>query len=545
MARSRPSVAYTGRHCARALVRRRSGAETAINQRYHQNAMRDPASSGTAERRAGSPSSVLPVDQALKESLRILVIDDEHTLRDSCASLLGSEGYRVEVCGRGDDAQELLRRQRFDIVLIDLYMSQVTGMELLATVTETAPETVVIVMTGNPSIETSIAALRAGAWDYLPKPFSATHLHVLLGRAAHAIMVARESEAAEREEDDPQGHSEKVTLLGVSPAFQKVIELARKVASTDASVFLTGESGSGKEVIAQFIHHHSRRSSREMIPLNCAALPETLLESEMFGHVEGAFTGAVREKKGLLEVANGGTLFLDELTEMPQAIQAKLLRVIQDGVVRRLGSTTTDAVVNVRFIAGTNRDPTDAVRSGQLRQDLFYRLRVVPIHIPPLRERPEDIPVLAQYFLDHFWKLYRPRSDRKPRFTDSATQALLGNPWRGNVRELRNVMEHAVVLLHPGADVHAADIPFIEGGPAEGDELSISRFAMQGEYHEARENVLAEFERSYLARVVKEARGNISDAARIAGVDRTTLYRLMQKHGMDRDILLHDFGRKD
>jgi DNA-binding NtrC family response regulator len=514
--------------------------------------MNDPfATTGEDRGRGGAtsteaPSSVLPVEQSLKESLRILVVDDEHTLRESCASLLGSEGYRVEVCGRGDDAQDLLRRTPFDIVLIDLYMSQVSGMELLKTALQASPETVAIVMTGNPSIESSIEALRAGAWDYLPKPFSATHLQILIGRAAHAVMVARESAATDQEIKDQHGHSEMVTLLGVSPAFRKMIDLARKVAPTDASVFLTGESGSGKEVIAQFIHYHSRRSSRELVPLNCAALPETLLESEMFGHVEGAFTGAVREKKGLLEVANGGTLFLDELTEMPQSIQAKLLRVIQDGVVRRLGSTMTDAVVNVRFIAGTNRDPADTVRSGQLRQDLYYRLRVVPIHIPPLRDRPEDIPVLADYFLDHFWKLYRAKGDPKPGFSESALEALLNHPWRGNVRELRNVMEHAVVLLQPGVGIEPEDIPFIEGGPgSDGGDFSLARFAMEGEYHVARENVLAEFEKTYLARVVRQAKGNISDAARIAGVDRTTLYRLMQKHGIDRDLILHDPGQRD
>src|SRR5213080_2812878 len=197
-----------------------------------------------------------------------------------------------------------------------------------------------------------------------------------------------------------------VPLIGVSPAFRRATDLARRVASTDASVFITGESGAGKEQIAQFIHHHSRRSSRPLVAINCAALPEALLESEMFGHVKGAFTGAVRDKPGLLEATNGGTLFLDELGEMAPAIQAKLLRVIQDGVVRRVGSERTDAVVNVRFIAATNRDPEEAVRAGALRKDLYYRLRVVPLHVPPLRERPEDIPLLAHHFLEGFWKAH-------------------------------------------------------------------------------------------------------------------------------------------
>ena len=211
-------------------------------------------------------------------------------------------------------------------------------------------------------------------------------------------------------------------------------------------------------MIAQFIHHHSRRSSRPLVAVNCAALPETLLESEMFGHVKGAFTGAIRDKPGLLESANGGTLFLDELTEMSQTIQAKLLRVIQDGVVRRVGSETTDAVVNVRFIAATNREPLEAVEDGILRKDLYYRLRVVPIRVPPLRERPEDIEALAKHFLVLYWNRHRGSREARPDLTPAAVRALQEWPWPGNVRELQNVMEHAVVLLEPGADIQPTDI---------------------------------------------------------------------------------------
>src|SRR5229473_890773 len=240
------------------------------------------------------------------------------------------------------------------VVLVDLYMTQVDGLALLRAALGTNHDTIVIVMTGNPSVESSVEALRQGAFDYLPKPFSASHLQILIGRAVHTLLVARETREQQDTLDRAQVQTDKLTLLGTAPAFRRAIELARKVAPTDASVFITGESGSGKELIAQFIHHHSRRSSRPFIAINCAALPEGLLESEMFGHRKGAFTGAVRDKPGLLEAAHGGTLFLDELVEMPKSIQAKLLRVIQDGVVRRVGSETTDAVVNVRFIAATN-----------------------------------------------------------------------------------------------------------------------------------------------------------------------------------------------
>jgi len=483
------------------------------------------------------------VPREIRETISVLVVDDEHTLRESCASLLRSEGFQVTVCGRGDEAADLIARKRFDVMLLDLYMSQVSGMKLLELAREEAPTALVILMTGNPSVETSIKGLRAGAWDYLPKPFSASHLQVIIGRAAHTVQVARESrEVVDNATSDVGGEGEK-KILGASRKLRAVVDLARKVASADASVFITGESGTGKELIAHFIHEHSRRRSRRLVPINCAAIPESLLESEMFGHVEGAFTGAVREKQGLLEVAHGGTLFLDELTEMPTPTQAKLLRVIQDGVVRRVGSTQTDAVVNVRFIAATNNDPVEAVRSGSLRKDLHYRLRVVPIHIPPLRERVEDIPVLAKHVLADFWTQHRPGGEPLPSLSDEALKALVRWPWRGNVRELRNVIEHLVVLAEPGEKITAAAIPFIEDEIEEGSRrFSFDRTIRGYDYHTARERVLAEFEQGYLEHVVREAGGNISDAARLAGVDRTTLYRLMEKHGTSKRDLINGSG---
>jgi DNA-binding NtrC family response regulator len=326
--------------------------------------MQNHRSQSVGPLRRTSELEPVTVDPALRASIEILIIDDEHSLRESCASLLRTEGFTVTVNGRGEDALRLVRQRRFDIVLLDLYMSQVSGLDIMATTLEANRDTLVIVMTGNPSVESSVKALRAGAWDYLPKPFSATHFEILVGRAAHAVVVAREGGQGADDATPPSSLSDDVPIYGKSASLQRVIELAAKVARTDASVFITGESGTGKELLAQFIHENSRRSSRSLVPINCAALPEPLLESEMFGHVEGAFTGATKEKPGLLEVANGGTLFLDELTDMPLSVQAKLLRVIQDGVVRRVGSTQVDAVVNVRFIAATNATPRGRPRTG-------------------------------------------------------------------------------------------------------------------------------------------------------------------------------------
>lgn len=492
----------------------------------------------------GDSASPVEVNVDQRKSIRILVVDDERTLRESCASILEAAGFPVHVAGKGDEAIQLLQQRRPDIVLVDLFMPDISGMDILKEALKVNPGCLVIVMTGKASVESSIESLRAGAWNYIPKPFSATHLNIMVGRAAHAVVIARESQRQREDLESGAGHSDQIKLLGASKAFRTVIAQARQVAATDASVFLTGESGTGKELVAQFIHHNSRRSSREMVSVNSAAIPETLLESEMFGHVEGAFTGAVRDKKGLLEAANGGTLFLDEITEMPLSVQTKLLRVIQDGVVRRVGSISVDAVVDVRFIVATNQDPADAVRAGTFRKDLHYRLRVFPIEVPPLRERPEDIPLLAQHYLDEFWRTHRGEGAGRPLLNDAALTALRRRPWHGNVRELRNVMEHLVVVLPPEAGEVSADIlPVFEDGDLGGTSLGgPGAFLLHEDYHTARDRVLADFEQAYLRHVVQEASGNLSDAARIAGVDRTTLYRLMEKHEIRKEDLLQKAG---
>lgn len=475
------------------------------------------------------------VPSEFRAKLSLLLVDDERTLRESCRSILEGLGYRVEIASKGEDAVKLLQRKSFHIVLTDLYMSDVSGEDVLEAALERDPSTIVIVMTGNPSVESNVEVLRAGAWDYLPKPFSATHLEIVIGRASHAVMVASESAAAETSFGAAGGDREGDAPLGVSPAFVRCLDLARKVAATDASVFITGETGAGKEMIAQFIHQRSRRRARPMVAVNCAALPEGLLESEMFGHVKGSFTGAVRDKAGLLESANGGTMFLDELTEMPKSLQAKLLRVIQDGVVRRVGSNSTSSVVNVRFIAASNRDADEAVSEGVLREDLYYRLRVVPIRLPSLRERPEDVALLAEHFMRTYWRHHRRGEARVPTLSEGAVRALQAHPWPGNVRELQNAIEHSVVLLEPGQCAEASDLPLHGAGHRMKPDDAGDSDLLQESYHVGRDRVIAQFERRYLTELVRVAEGNMSRAARLAGVDRTTLYRLMERHGLQRD----------
>lgn len=486
-----------------------------------------------------SPADTAAVSAKLRSSIRILVIDDDRTLREGCASLLQVEGYSVSVSGRGDEAIEMIRRAPFDIVLCDLCMTPVSGIEILKAALEIRPDTIVVMMTGNPSVASSVETLRLGAWDYIPKPFSGTHLQVLFGRAAHAVLARRDEDSARDTLLERNGNSDRLTLLGASASFRRAVELARKVASTDASVMIVGESGTGKELIAQFLHQHSRRATRSLVPINCAAMPEQLLESEMFGHRKGSFTGADRDKVGLLEMANNGTFFLDELTEMPLSLQAKLLRVIQDGVVRRVGSEQHDAVVDVRFVSATNRDPREAIKSKHLREDLYYRLNVVRITLPPLRERVEDIPILANHFLVQFWNRHHSARDTRPTLGKSALDFLMSRPWRGNVRELQNVIEHLVVLAEPDSEIGVDHLPMDQEwarGHVTGEHAtSVSPSLLDNAYHVAKDHVLANFEEEYVTRLVARASGNVSRAARLANVDRTTLYRLLQRHGFRRD----------
>jgi DNA-binding NtrC family response regulator len=467
------------------------------------------------------------------ERMRALIVDDDRTLREGCASVLRSEGFVVEVTARGEEAIEMVRRQRFDIMFVDVYMTPVSGIDVLKTVMATAPHTLVVLMTGNPTVESSIEAMQMGAWEYLSKPYSGTQLQLLLGRAAHTVTTRRQSETPEA---DSAGSVSGGMLIGTSAAFRRATDLAKKAAPTNAAVMIVGETGTGKEVLAQYIHQYSRRSKRRLVPINCAAIPEQLLESEMFGHRKGAFTGADREKMGLLELADGGTLFLDELSEMSMPLQAKMLRVLQDGIVRRVGSEHENAVVDVRFVSATNRDPRESIRSKLLREDLYYRLNVVQVVIPPLRERTEDIPLLANHFLRTFWARHRSAKDAIPEFSEETMDFLVSRPWRGNVRELQNFVEHVTILAQAGSKIQIHQLPLDQEVDLGAAIAGLPNLPSSDAYHVAKEQVLATFEKTYVARLVARASGNMSRAARLASVDRTTLYRLLERHGFRRDL---------
>jgi len=370
---------------------------------------------------------------------RILLVEDDPDMLLLVSEHLGGEGHTVVGTGRGAEAIALLRSGDFDVVLTDLRMPDVDGMDVLRAARETQRGVPVILFTAFGSIETAIQAMRQGAYDYVTKPFSLEEITLLVGRAledrrlrAENISLRQELESRYRFEN----------LLGKSPAMQSVFALIRQAAPGDASILIGGESGTGKELVAKALHYNSPRSERPFVPVNCAAIPANLLESELFGHVKGAFTGAMKARRGLFREAEGGTLFLDEIGDLAPELQAKLLRVIEDRAVRPVGSD--EAVpLDLRLMAATNKDLPARIREGSFREDLYYRLAVIPIQLPPLRERREDIPLLAEHFL----RRAEAASGRAIRgFTPEAMAALLRHPWPGNVRELENAVERAATL---------------------------------------------------------------------------------------------------
>ena len=371
--------------------------------------------------------------------IRVLVVDDEQSMRDLLAIMLRQAGYDVTMADGGEAAIERLKAESFDLILTDLRMRKVDGLAVLKAAKEHAPRTVVLVVTAYASTETAVEAMKLGAYDYITKPFKLDELKVTVANALERHRLREENLALKRQLLRERGFE---NFVGRSPKILDVFETIRKTADSGSTVMITGESGTGKELVAQALHWESNRRGGPFVSVNCGAVPETLMESELFGHVKGAFTGAVASTEGLFAAADGGTLFLDEITEIPHTVQVKLLRAVQERQIRRVGDTR-DVKIDVRLIAASNRDLGRAVTDGLLREDLFYRLNVIPIHLPPLRDRREDIPLLVAHFIK---KLSNEVGRPVRGVTSDALAVLEQYHWPGNTRELENVVERAIVL---------------------------------------------------------------------------------------------------
>ena len=370
---------------------------------------------------------------------KILVVDDEQSLREVLSIMLNRTGYAVTSVAGGEEAVELLSREIFDLVITDLRMPDVDGMEVLKAAKSASPETVVLVITAFATADSAVEAMKQGAFDYLTKPFQVDEVQLIIRNALEKRRLTTENILLKREMASQSSFAQ---LVGQSEAMQKVFEVVRKVADSKSNVLICGESGTGKELVARAIHYNSSRSSMPFVAVNCSAVPETLLESELFGHMKGSFTGAMSNKAGLFEVANGGTMFLDEIGDTTPAIQVKLLRVIQEREFRRVGGNQ-DVKVDVRIVAATNKNLEKAVADGSFREDLYYRLDVIPIRLPPLRMRSGDIPLLVKHFLERFAK---ESGKPVPVLNSDAMRVLVGHEWRGNVRELENLIERVVAF---------------------------------------------------------------------------------------------------
>ena len=444
---------------------------------------------------------------------RILVVDDEPTICDALRVAIGTDGYGVQSAENAIQAIAELERQEFDVVLADLSLPRVSGLELLDRVKKSWPGTEVIVITGQGSIATAVDAIKRGAYHYVTKPFTADEILHLVGQALERRRLVHRKERLEEELSLARGVHQ---LVGQSEPVERIRAIIQTAAGSEATVLIQGESGTGKEIIANAIHAQSKRSRGPLVKMNCAAVPETLLESELFGHEKGAFTGADRRRIGRFEQADGGTLFLDEVCEMHPRLQAKFLRALQEREIERLGSSTT-VPVDVRIIAATNRDLKKALEEGVLREDLYYRLNVILLQVPPLRERMDDVPILAMHFL----RKYAAREGAgMSGIADEAMNVLLSYSWPGNVRELENAIERGVVLGH-GEKLRAQDLP-----------PQVHRRADDQHPLVPAHLTLEEMEKLAIAQALRLTGGNKSEAAERLGIHRTSLYDKMRRYGI-------------
>lgn len=448
--------------------------------------------------------------------IRILVVDDDEVTCNLLEEVLSKEGYLVDKALTGQEAIQKGESQIFDVVLSDIRMAEVDGMKVLKAFKQKSPETIVIMMTAFGSIETAIQAIKEGAFDYVSKPFKLDEIKLTIQRALEQKQLLKEN-IFYRQELMTKYKLE--NIVGRSPQMLKVYKTIARVADSKSTVLITGESGTGKELVARAIHYNSPRAAKPFVAVDCSSLAENLLESELFGHVRGAFTGAITNKRGLFEEANNGTCFLDEVGDISLSMQAKLLRVLQEHEIKRVGGTET-IKIDVRIIAATNKNLEELVAEKKFREDLFYRLNVVTIHLPPLRERPEDIPLLV----DHFLRKFASENNKPiPQISPKALDILMRYNWPGNVRELENVIERAVTLSQRPL-ILPEDLP---------RRLQTEPTSPLLTYHLPSQIPLSELEKLYIKKVLEETGGNKKKAAEILGIDRRTLYRMAARFGID------------
>jgi two-component system response regulator AtoC len=461
---------------------------------------------------------------------RILVVDDEAALRDAVGRILASEGYEVRHAGNGREALEILGAERFDFILCDLRMPVMGGLDLLREITGKGIPGTTIMMSAFGTVDTAVEAMKLGAYDYVSKPFMSDEILLTLRKAAERERLRNEN-AYLRSEIEKSARPEE--LLYVDTAMEEVVRMAEKVKDYDATVLVTGESGTGKELVARHLHFGGRRREKPFVAINCGAIPETLLESELFGHRKGAFTEAKRDRPGLIEEADRGTLFLDEIGEMPITLQSKLLRFLQDGEIRRLGDSEIRRV-NVRLVAATARDLEKEVTGGQFREDLFYRLNVIRLHVPPLRERPADIPFLSRHFLAHYCGKY---GKGAMFLSDDALAALGAHEWRGNVRELKNLMERCTLLggVREISREGLLGVWKVAGPGAVGQETAPShgiRIPVSPERPDLK-GAVRELERQLIRMALERTGGSRPKAAELLGISHPALLYKVREYGIE------------
>ncbi len=444
------------------------------------------------------------------------MVEDDDSLRVTQAMYLKREGFQVTAVGSGGEALRRIATDQFQAVVTDLRLDETDGLQILAAVKERSPETEVILITGFGSVDTAVEAMKAGAYDYITKPVDPDDLVITLRKAVERRQLRRQVAYLQKEIAQQAGLGH---IVAASPEMRQIMNLVHQLAQNDATVLIEGESGTGKELMAKYIHHSGRRAGGPFVAINCGAMPENLLESELFGHVKGAFTGAIKEKKGLFEVADSGSLLLDEIGETSPGFQVKLLRVLEDGTFRRVGGTNEHRV-NVRIIAASNKDLGRLVQEGNFRRDLYYRLKVIPIYLPPLRKRVTDIRPLAE----HFVARYADHMGRRQSFLSAeAVELLEAHAWPGNVRELENAIERALIFCQ-GPELRPADLPLEACAPP------VNEFGLPGVGDDMS---LVAVETKHILSVLEQCQWNRTRAARELGIGYNTLWRKMNKYGIE------------